>query len=82
MSSTIDPTPTTTPDASPADASPTDAGGDDDVNCGTGGGDDRFFGLRVASIFVILVTSMFGALFPVIARRTRLKNVIPLSLFE
>ena len=55
---------------------------DDDVNCGTGGGDDRFLGLRIASVFIILATSMFGALFPVIAKRTRLSNVIPRPAFE
>ena len=77
MSSTIDPTldPTAAPDTG-------DAGGEEELNCGTGGGADTFFGLRIASIFVILVTSTFGALFPVLARRSRLRNVIPHSAFE
>ena len=55
---------------------------DDSSDCGNGGGDDRFLGLRIASVFIILATSMFGALFPVIAKRTRLSNVIPKPAFE
>ena len=44
---------------------------DEDVNYGSGGGDTGSFGLRVGSVFIILVGSMFGALFPVISRRTK-----------
>lgn len=57
-------------------------GDDDDVlNCGSGGGADNFFALRIASIFIVLVGSMSGALFPVLARRTRWLNV-PHAVFD
>jgi len=52
-----------------------------DLNCGSGGGADTFFGLRVASVFIILIGSMSGALFPVLARRTKWLNV-PLAVFD
>jgi len=56
---------------------------DDELNCGEGGGADTFFGLRVASVFIILVGSMFGALFPVLARRTKyLSGAIPKGVFD
>lgn len=56
---------------------------DDELNCGEGGGSDEFFGLRVASIFIILIGSMFGALFPVLARRSRwLSSRIPHGVFD
>jgi len=42
---------------------------EDVLQCGSVQNETTFFGLRVASIFVILVTSSFGALFPVIAKR-------------
>lgn len=52
-------------------------------NCGSGGGDDSNLHLRIASIFVILVGSMFGALFPVLARRTRwLSAAVPKGVFD
>ena len=52
-------------------------------NCGTGGGADTFFGLRIASIFIILASSSFGALFPVLARRTKwLSALVPQALFD
>ncbi|KAK7056298.1 hypothetical protein VNI00_002851 [Paramarasmius palmivorus] len=51
------------------------------LNCGSGGGDDRHFGLRVASIFIIGVGSTFGALFPVLAKRSKYLHV-PKSLFD
>lgn len=54
---------------------------DEDVNCGSGGGDTGSFGLRVGSVFIILVGSMFGALFPVISRRTKWLAV-PKSVFD
>jgi len=54
---------------------------DDALNCGLGGGDDAFFGLRVGSIFVILACSMVGAMFPVLAKRsTRLH--VPKNIFD
>ena len=39
---------------------------EEEVNCGEGGGDDAYLGLRIASVFIILVGSTFGALFPVL----------------
>jgi len=39
-----------------------------DINCSPGGGADTYFGLRVGSIFIVLVGSTFGALFPVLAK--------------
>ncbi|TNY24802.1 Zinc/iron permease, partial [Rhodotorula diobovata] len=41
--------------------------------CGSGSPYDGNLGLRVGAIFIILVTSGCGTLFPVIARRTRLR---------
>lgn len=58
-----------------------DDAADDSLNCGSGGGSDTFFGLRVASVFIILVGSMSGALFPVLARRTKWLNV-PDAVFD
>lgn len=55
---------------------------DDSVNCGSGGGANDLTGLRIGSVFVILATSSFGTLFPVVAKRTRLNTVIPTSVFE
>jgi zinc transporter 1/2/3 len=56
---------------------------DDDSHdeCGPGGGSDTYFHLRIAAIFVILVGSMFGALFPVLAKRSSFIT-IPKSVFE
>ncbi|KAM6497018.1 ZIP-like iron-zinc transporter [Amanita muscaria] len=42
----------------------------DDSSCGPGGGADTYFGLRVASVFIVMVGSMSGAFFPVLARRS------------
>lgn len=72
MSSTENAAPT-------ASADPSDSG--DAVSCDPGGGADTYFGLRVASVFIILVASSSGALFPVIARRTKWMR-IPKSVFE
>ena len=56
---------------------------DSDVNCGTGGGDTGSTGLRIASVFIILVGSMFGGLFPVLAKRTRwLAPHVPRGVFD
>jgi solute carrier family 39 (zinc transporter), member 1/2/3 len=52
-----------------------------DLNCGSGGGADTYHGLRIASVFIILVGSTFGALFPVLARRTSWLHV-PKAVFE
>ncbi|KAI0046087.1 ZIP zinc/iron transport family [Auriscalpium vulgare] len=55
---------------------------DDDVlNCGGGGGATTYKSLRIASIFIIWFGSSFGALFPVLARRTSWLAVPP-ALFE
>lgn len=51
------------------------------VNCGDGGGADTYFGVRVASVFVILATSGCGAFFPVLAKRSKWLKV-PISVFE
>ncbi|KIK54374.1 hypothetical protein GYMLUDRAFT_63179 [Collybiopsis luxurians FD-317 M1] len=51
-------------------------------NCGSGGGADSYFGLRVASIFIILAGSMFGALFPVLAARYSKYLKVPKGVFE
>ena len=55
---------------------------DDDVNCGSGGGDTGLEGLRIASVFIVLFSSTLGAFFPVISRRSRLRNVIPDDVFQ
>lgn len=56
---------------------------DDGDNCGSGGGDTTRFGVRIASVFVILVGSMFGAFFPVLARRSRwLSPLVPKGVFD
>lgn len=49
--------------------------------CGDGGGADTYTGLRIASIFVILVTSAFGVFFPVLANRCKQLKV-PIGAFE
>lgn len=55
----------------------------DGINCGSGGGDTGSTGLRIASVFIILFGSMFGALFPVLSRRSRwLAPRIPKSVYE
>lgn len=51
------------------------------TDCGNGGGADTYTSLRIASIFVILVTSASGAFFPVIAKRTKWLKV-PVGVFE
>ncbi|KAH9479523.1 Zinc-regulated transporter 2 [Psilocybe cubensis] len=53
----------------------------EDLNCGSGGGSDTLFNLRIASIFVILVGSSAGALFPVLAKRSTWLHV-PKSVFD
>jgi len=53
----------------------------DAVDCGSGGGDDSSFGLRIASVFIILVGSTTGALFPVLAKRSSWLHV-PKPIFD
>ncbi|KAF8603843.1 ZIP-like iron-zinc transporter [Ceratobasidium sp. AG-I] len=53
----------------------------DAPQCGPIANEDTHFGLRVGSIFIILVTSSFGALFPVIASRVKAVSVHK-SIFE
>ena len=56
---------------------------DSDLNCGSGGGDRSDTGLRIASIFIVLAGSLFAALFPVLARRTKwLSKRIPAPVFD
>ncbi|KZP01801.1 ZIP-like iron-zinc transporter [Calocera viscosa TUFC12733] len=52
-----------------------------DLQCGAVDNEVSWFGLRVGSIFVILATSMVGALFPVLARKSQWMNV-PKEIFE
>jgi zinc transporter 1/2/3 len=52
-----------------------------DLNCGDGGGADNFRGLRIASVFIILIGSTSGALFPVLAQRSSWLHV-PKAIFE
>ncbi|KZS94642.1 ZIP zinc/iron transport family [Sistotremastrum niveocremeum HHB9708] len=65
----------------PSTPTPTPPPSDDDLNCGDGGGSDSHFHLRIASIFIIMAMSMFGALFPVIAKRIPAMGV-PKIAFE
>ncbi|KZT25203.1 ZIP-like iron-zinc transporter [Neolentinus lepideus HHB14362 ss-1] len=77
MSSTVSsatPTSSTTP-------SPSGTYAADGTYCGSGGGANTYFGLRIASVFIIMACSTFGALFPVLARRTKWLN-IPKPAFE
>ncbi|KAJ3930695.1 MAG: ZIP-like iron-zinc transporter [Lentinula lateritia] len=53
----------------------------DIIDCNSDSQGDAFLGLRIASIFVIYIGSSCGALFPVLARRSKFINV-PKSLFE
>lgn len=53
----------------------------DDLHCGSGGGADDLLGLRIASVFIILIGSLMGALFPVIAKHSSWIK-IPKPLFE
>ncbi len=49
-------------------------------DCGSGGGDTSFEGLRVASLFIIWTTSSFAATFPVVAHRSRVIHLPPVIL--
>ncbi|PPQ91495.1 hypothetical protein CVT25_013752 [Psilocybe cyanescens] len=53
----------------------------EELNCGSGGGSDTFINLRIAAIFIILVGSSLGALFPVLAKRSSWLHV-PKSVFD
>ncbi|KAG2044163.1 Zinc/iron permease [Suillus americanus] len=52
-----------------------------DLNCGSGGGATTYPQLRIASVFIILIGSMGGALFPVLAKRTSWLRV-PKAVFD
>ncbi|CAE6484096.1 unnamed protein product [Rhizoctonia solani] len=54
---------------------------EDAASCGNLDNEDTYFGLRVASLFIILVTSSLGAIFPILASRLRFLNVHK-SIFE
>ena len=49
---------------------------------GSEGDIDSLMGLRIGAIFIILVTGLSGALFPILARRSRLSKFIPEPVFE
>lgn len=51
------------------------------MDCGNGGGADTYTSLRIASVFIILVTSATGTFFPVLAKRSKWLKV-PTGLFE
>ncbi|KAF9786426.1 ZIP-like iron-zinc transporter [Thelephora terrestris] len=48
-----------------------------DSGCGGGGGANSHFHLRIGSIFIILVGATSGALFPVLAKRSKQINLPP-----
>lgn len=50
-------------------------------SCGSVTNQIDLLGLRVGSLFVIMFTSMLGALFPVLSRRSKLITIPPL-VFE
>ncbi|KAG1863160.1 ZIP-like iron-zinc transporter [Suillus subluteus] len=52
-----------------------------DLNCGSGGGATTYPQLRIASVFIILIGSMSGALFPVLATRSSWLHV-PKAVFD
>ncbi|KAG2039860.1 ZIP-like iron-zinc transporter [Suillus americanus] len=52
-----------------------------DLNCGSGGGATTYPQLRIASVFIILIGSMSGALFPVLAKRSSWLRV-PKAVFD
>ncbi|KAF9241833.1 ZIP-like iron-zinc transporter [Melanogaster broomeanus] len=54
---------------------------DSDINCGNGGGANSYTNLRIASVFIILVGSSFGAFFPVLARKTD-RFRVPTAVFD
>jgi solute carrier family 39 (zinc transporter), member 1/2/3 len=51
-----------------------------DLACGSVRNENTYFGLRIAAIFIIMVTSALGALFPIITRRSKLK--VPEPAYE
>ncbi|KAI0730933.1 ZIP zinc/iron transport family [Earliella scabrosa] len=62
-------------------------GDDGELNCGAGGDDHDHghtdTGLRIAAIFIILVGSLAGALFPVLAKKTKwVGERIPQPVFD
>ncbi|TFK51936.1 ZIP-like iron-zinc transporter [Heliocybe sulcata] len=69
------------PTATSSSSTPSGTYASDGTWCGNGGGSDTYFGLRIGSVFVILACSMSGALFPVLARRTKWLR-IPKPAFE
>jgi zinc transporter 1/2/3 len=54
---------------------------DSDSECGNINNPDTFTGLRVASVFVILVCATGGTLFPILAKRSTWLH-LPKSVFE
>lgn len=65
MSDSSSPTPTDPATDAPAVTADPDSS---DSLCGTGSPYNGSLGLRVGALFIILVTSIFGALMPVLVR--------------
>ncbi|PCH44116.1 hypothetical protein WOLCODRAFT_154153 [Wolfiporia cocos MD-104 SS10] len=56
---------------------------DDGTYCAHGGSSDAYTGPRIPSIVILIVTPMFGALFPVVARRVQwLRALVPTAAFQ
>ncbi|KAJ7148397.1 ZIP-like iron-zinc transporter [Mycena crocata] len=53
----------------------------EDDSCGSIRNPDTYLGLRVASVFIVLVCAMTGTLFPVLARRSKWLHV-PKAVFD
>lgn len=52
-------------------------------SCAPGAGAHTYTGLRIASIFIIMATSMFGAMFPVVSRRVAwMRTHVPSIVFQ
>jgi solute carrier family 39 (zinc transporter), member 1/2/3 len=53
----------------------------DDLNCGSGNDFNGKTKLRIGGIFVILITSMAGVMFPIVARRVKSLR-IPQAIYD
>ncbi|KAF8534140.1 Zinc/iron permease [Trichophaea hybrida] len=51
------------------------------ISCATGNDFDGALGLRIASVFVILFSSSFGALFPIVAKKNPSLRIPPWAFF-
>lgn len=70
-----------TPSMIQNDAAATDAANVVTVECDTGNEYDGRQGLRISAIFVIMISSMVGALLPVLLARAKRINVPPVAFF-